>query len=549
MDVNTYNVDNAIKAVEHIISGISDYHKKKQKELESELLKTRTDINLTKEEKRKKVERLEERLEQLKDSYQKQQPAIQDVRTKLLELKNVGRQAVDYETSSKVSDLLRRIGDEKAIKIFSKEVDQQLARITKVSHELYKELQSKHTKGIQTNVFVQGRENGKIRMRNSEYGSQSLQSSVSRFSEGEFANSAQVKSSQSDTTNNKGLTEEERRRRAFPELETWKKELQTLPANDPKAPLLREAITVGESYADVLMTLRDIDTVLNTLNNRSKTPKTFDYMVQLQRETREERKSLEAKLDDLRNQMGMVLPSAPKRETEKQGEPEVVRTETRTQTEGKPLSKNPSDQEVSRYQEYQKLMREARLYAERSLRERGIYSGSMGYSNLLLEEQEKYLQSKGYSTDVIQKFQNEFESNYGWFSDLQRTVQQTTMDLRSQGIDPSSPTIGNISLAEQETLSRLKTEDVSRLSEQGLMKRKAQIAYMEQKLQIAAKQQVGQVKTDLEKKQEEVRQEKKKLSFFQRLKQERLNRRKQQELQQQQLLQQNDQIEQGGFRR
>lgn len=51
------------------------------------------------------------------------------------------------------------------------------------------------------------------------------------------------------------------------------KELQTLPANDPKAPLLREAITVGESYADVLMTLRDIDTVLNTLNNRSKTLK------------------------------------------------------------------------------------------------------------------------------------------------------------------------------------------------------------------------------------------------------------------------------------
>lgn len=119
--------------------------------------------------------------------------------------------------------MLRRIGDEKAIKIFSKEVDQQLARVTKVSHELYKELQSKHTKGIQTNVFVQGRENGKIRMRNSEYGSQSLQSSVSRFSEGEFANSARVKSSQSDTTNNKGLTEEERRRRAFPELETWKK--------------------------------------------------------------------------------------------------------------------------------------------------------------------------------------------------------------------------------------------------------------------------------------------------------------------------------------
>ena len=62
MDVNTYNVDNAIKAVEHIISGISDYHKKKQKELESELLKTRTDINLTKEEKRKKVERLEEQV-------------------------------------------------------------------------------------------------------------------------------------------------------------------------------------------------------------------------------------------------------------------------------------------------------------------------------------------------------------------------------------------------------------------------------------------------------------------------------------------------------
>ena len=114
------------------------------------------------------------------------------------------------------------------------------------------------------------------------------------------------------------------------------------------------------------------------------------------------------------------------------------------------------------------------------------------------------------------------------------------MDLRSQGIDPSSPTIGNISLAEQETLSRLKTEDVSRLSEQGLMKRKAQIAYMEQKLQKAAEQQVGQVKTDLEKQ---------KLSFFQRLKQERLNRKKQQELQQQQQLQQNDQIEQGGFRR
>ena len=443
MDVN-YSADNAIEAVEHIISGISDYHKKKQKELERELSKTRTDYNLTEEEKRKKVVGLESRLKQLKSNYPEQQTAIQDVRTKLLELKNVGRQAVDYETSSKVSDLLRRIGDEKAIKIFSKEVDQQLARITKVSHELYKELQSKHTKGIQTNVFVQGRENGKIRMRNSEYGSQSLQSSVSRFSEGEFANSARVKSSQSDTTNNKGLTEEERRRRAFPELETWKKELQTLPANDPKAPLLREAITVGESYADVLMTLRDIDTVLNTLNNRSKTPETFDYMEQLQRETREERKSLEAKLDDLRNQMGMVLPHAPKREAEKQGEPEVVRTETRTQTEGKPLSKNPTDQEVSRYQEYQKLMREARLYAERSLRERGIYSGSMGYSNLLLEEQEKYLQSKGYSTDVIQKFQNEFESNYGWFTDLQRTVQQTTMDLRSQGIDPSTPTIGNI---------------------------------------------------------------------------------------------------------
>lgn len=539
MDVN-YNVDNAIEAVEHIIHGISDYHKKKQKELERELSKTRTDYNLTEEEKRKKVEGLESRLKQLKSTYPEQQTAIQDVRTKLLELKNVGRQAVDYETSSKVSDLLRRIGDEKAIKIFSKEVDQQLARITKVSHELYKELQSKHTKGIQTNVFVQGRENGKIRMRNSEYGSQSLQSSVSRFSEGEFANSARVKSSQSDKTNNKGLTEEERRRRAFPELETWKKELQTLPANDPKAPLLREAITVGESYTDVLMTLRDIDTVLNTLNNLSKTPETIAYMEQLQRETLMERKGLEAKLDDLRNQMGMVLPSAPKRESEKQGEPEVVRTETRTQTEGKPLSKNPTDQEVSRYQEYQKLMREARLYAERSLRERGIYSGSMGYSNLLLEEQEKYLQSKGYSTDVIQKFQNEFESNYGWFTDLQRTVQQTTMDLRSQGIDPSSPTIGNISLAEQETLSRLKTEDVSRLSEQGLMKRKAQIAYMEQILQKAAEQQVGQVKTDLEKQ---------KLSFFQRLKQERLNRRKQQELQQQQQLQQNDQIEQGGFRR
>ena len=545
MDVN-YNVDNAIKAVEHIISGIDDYHKKKQKELERELSKTRTDYNLTEEEKRKKVVGLESRLKQLKSNYPEQQTAIQDVRTKLLELKKVGRQAVDYETSSKVSDLLHRIGDKKAIKIFSGEVDQQMARIAKVSHELYKTF--KHAKGIQTNVFVQGRKNGTILMRNSEYGSQSLQSSVSRFSEGEFVNSARVKSSQSDKTNNKGLTEEERRRRAFPELETWKKELQTLPANDPKAPLLREAITVGESYTDVLMTLRDIDTVLNTLNNLSKTPETIAYMEQLQRETLMERKGLEVKLDDLRNQMGMVLPSAPKRESEKQGEPEVVRTETRTQTEGKPLSKNPTDQEVSRYQEYQKLMREARLYAERSLRERGIYSGSMGYSNLLLEEQEKYLQSKGYSTDVIQKFQNEFESNYGWFSDLQRTVQQTTMDLRSQGIDPSSPTIGNISLAEQETLSRLKTEDVSRLSEQGLMKRKAQIAYMEQRLQKAAEQQVGQVKTDLEKKQEEVKQEKQKLSFFQRLKQERLNRRRQQELQQQQL-QQNDQIEQGGFRR
>lgn len=546
MDVN-YSADNAIEAVEHIISGISDHHKKKQKELERELLKTRTDDNLTKEEKKEKVERLEERLEQLKSSYQGQQRAIQDIRTKLLELKNVGRQAVDHETSSKVSDLLHRIGDKKAIKIFSGEVDQQMARIAKVSHELYKTF--KHAKGIQTNVFVQERKNGTILMRNSEYGSQSLQSSVSRFSEGEFVNSARVKSSQSDKTTNKGLTEEERRRRAFPELETWKKELQTLPANDPKAPLLREAITVGESYTDVLMTLRDIDTVLNTLNNLSKTPETIAYMEQLQRETLMERKGLEAKLDDLRNQMGMVLPRAPKRESEKQGEPVVVRTETRTQTEGKPLSKNPTDQEVSRYQEYQKLMREARLYAERSLRERGIYSGSMGYSNLLLEEQEKYLQSKGYSTDVIQKFQNEFESNYGWFSDLQRTVQQTTMDLRSQGIDPSSPAIGNISLAEQETLSRLKTEDVSRLSEQGLMKRKAQIAYMEQILQEAAEQQVGQLKTDLEKKQEEVRQEKKKLSFFQRLKQERLNRRKQQELQQQQQLQQNDQIEQGGFRR
>lgn len=539
MDVN-YNVDNAIEAVEHIISGISDYHKKKQKELERELSKTRTDYNLTEEEKRKKVVGLESRLKQLKSNYPEQQTAIQDVRTKLLELKKVGSQAVDYTSRKDVNSLLRRIGDEKAKKIFSKEVEQQSARVTKVSNELYKKLQSKHIEGIKTNVFVQGRENGTIRMRNSEYGSQSLQSSVSGFSKEEFANSARVKSSQSDTTNNMGLTEEERRRRAFPELETWKKELQTLPANDPKAPLLREAITVGESYADVLMTLRDIDTVLNTLNNRSKTPKTFDYMVQLQRETREERKSLEAKLDDLRNQMGMVLPSAPKREVEKQEEPEVVRTETRTQTEGKPFSKNPTDQEVSRYQEYQKLMREARLYAERSLRERGIYSGSMGYSNLLLEEQEKYLQSKGYSTDVIQKFQNEFESNYGWFTDLQRTVQQTTMDLRSQGIDPSSPTIGNISLAEQETLSRLKTEDVSRLSEQGLMKRKAQIAYMEQKLQKAAEQQVGQVKTDLEKQ---------KLSFFQRLKQERLNRKKQQELQQQQQLQQNDQIEQGGFRR
>lgn len=546
MDVNTYSADNAIKAVEHIIYGISDYHKKKQKELESEILKTRTDINLTKEEKREKMERLDKRLEQLKSNYQGQQRAIQDVRTKLLELKNVGRQAVDYETSSKVSDLLRRIGDEKAIKIFSGEVDQQLARITEVSHELYKELQSKHTKGIQTNVFVQGRENGTIRMRNSEHGSQSLQSSVSRFSEGEFANSARVKSSQSDKTNNKGLTEEERRRRAFPELETWKKELQTLPANDPKAPLLREAITVGESCTDVLMTLRDIDTVLNTLNNLSKTPETIAYMEQLQRETLMERKGLEAKLDDLRNQMGMVLPSAPKRKVEKQGEPEVVRTEAKTQTASK---KNPTDQEVSRYQEYQKLMREARLYAERSLRERGIYSGSMGYSNLLLEEQEKYLQSKGYSTDAIQKFQSEFESNYGWFTDLQRTVQQTTMDLRSQGIDPSSPTIGNISLAEQETLSRLKAEDVSRLSEQGLMKRKAQIAYLEQRLQKAAEQQVGQVKTDLDQKQEEVRQEKQKLSLFQRLKQERLNRRKQQELQQQQQLQQNDQIEQGGFRK
>lgn len=546
MDVN-YSADNAIEAVEHIIFGISGHHKKKQKELERELLKTRTDVNLTKEEKKEKVERLEERLDQLKDSYQKQQKAIQAVCTKLSELKKVGSQAVDYKTSSKVSDLLHRIGDKKAIKIFSGEVDQQMARIAKVSHELYKTF--KHAKGIQTNVFVQERKNGTILMRNSEYGSQSLQSSVSIFSEGEFVNSARVKSSQRDKTNNKGLTEEERRRRAFPELETWKKELQTLPANDPKAPLLREAITVGESYTDVLMTLRDIDTVLNTLNNLSKTPETIAYMEQLQRETLMERKGLEAKLDDLRNQMGMVLPRAPKRESEKQGEPEVVRTETRTQPEVKPLSKNPTDQEVSRYQEYQKLMREARLYAERSLRERGIYSGSMGYSNLLLEEQEKYLQSKGYSTDVIQKFQNEFESNYGWFTDLQRTVQQTTMDLRSQGIDPSSPTIGNISLAEQETLSRLKTEDVSRLSEQGLMKRKAQIAYMEQILQKAAEQQVGQVKTDLEKKQEEVRQEKKKLSFFQRLKQERLNRRKQQELQQQQQLQQNDQIEQGGFRR
>lgn len=547
MDVN-YSADNAIKAVEHIISGISDHHKKKQKELERELSKTRTDYNLTEEEKRKKVVGLESRLKQLKSNYPEQQTAIQDVRTKLSELKKVGSQAVDYTSRKDVNSLLRRIGDEKAKKIFSKEVEQQSARITEVSQELYKTLQSKHIEGIKTNVFVQGRENGTIRMRNSEYGSQSLQSSVSKFSVEEFKNSARVKSSQSDKTNNKGLTEEERRRRAFPELETWKKELQTLPANDPKAPLLREAITVGESYTDVLMTLRDIDTVLNTLNNLSKTPETIAYMEQLQRETLMERKGLEAKLDDLRNQMGMVLPSAPKRESEKQGEPEVVRTETRTQTEGKPLSKNPTDQEVSRYQEYQKLMREARLYAERSLRERGIYSGSMGYSNLLLEEQEKYLQSKGYSTDVIQKFQNEFESNYGWFSDLQRTVQQTTMDLRSQGIDPSSPTIGNISLAEQETFSRLKAEDVSRLSEQGLMKRKAQIAYLEQRLQKAAEQQVGQVKTDLDQKQEEVRQEKQKLSFFQRLKQERLNRRRQQELQQQQL-QQNDQIEQGGFRR
>lgn len=40
-----------------------------------------------KRRKKKKVERLEKRLEQLKDSYQEQQPAIQDVRTKLLELK------------------------------------------------------------------------------------------------------------------------------------------------------------------------------------------------------------------------------------------------------------------------------------------------------------------------------------------------------------------------------------------------------------------------------------------------------------------------------
>ena len=69
MDVNTYNVDNAIKAVEHIISGISDYHKKKQKELERELSKTRTDYNLTEEEKRKKVEGLESRLKQLKSTY------------------------------------------------------------------------------------------------------------------------------------------------------------------------------------------------------------------------------------------------------------------------------------------------------------------------------------------------------------------------------------------------------------------------------------------------------------------------------------------------
>lgn len=549
MSLDYYNADNSINALEHIIHGISDYHKKRVKKLEHDILKTSTDYDIPSTKREARVAQLEKSLKTIEHDYQKQQKTIQQIRSQLFELKDAGRQTLDYTSRKDVNSLLRRIGDKKAIKIFSGEVDQQMARITEVSHELYKELQSKHTKGIQTNVFVQGRENGTILMRNSEHGSQSLQSSVSRFSEGEFANSARVKSSQSDKTTNKGLTEEERRRRAFPELETWKKELQTLPANDPKAPLLREAITVGESYTDVLMTLRDIDTVLNTLNNLSKTPETIAYMEQLQRETLMERKGLEAKLDDLRNQMGMVLPSAPKRESEKQGEPEVVRTETRTQPEGKPLSKNPTDQEVSRYQEYQKLMREARLYAERSLRERGIYSGSMGYSNLLLEEQEKYLQSKGYSTDVIQKFQNEFESNYGWFSDLQRTVQQTTMDLRSQGIDPGSPTIGNISLAEQETLSRLKTEDGSRLSEQGLMKRKAQIAYLEQRLQKAAEQQVGQVKTDLDQKQEEVRQEKQKLSFFQRLKQERLNRRKQQELQQQQQLQQNDQIEQGGFRR
>ena len=117
MDVN-YNVDNAIEAVEHIIHGISDYHKKKQKELERELSKTRTDVNLTKEEKREKVERLEKRLKQLKSNYQEQQTAIQDVRTKLSELKKVGSQAVDYTSRKDVNSLLRRIGDEKAKKIF-----------------------------------------------------------------------------------------------------------------------------------------------------------------------------------------------------------------------------------------------------------------------------------------------------------------------------------------------------------------------------------------------------------------------------------------------
>ena len=178
MSLDYYNADNSINALEHIIHGISDYHKKRVKKLEHDILKTSTDFDIPSTKREARVAQLEKSLKTIEHDYQKQQKTIQQIRSQLFELKDAGRQTLDYTSRKDVNSLLRRIGDEKAKKIFSKEVDQQLARVTKVSHELYKTLQSRQTRNIKTNTFVDGRVDGEIQLHTNELVGQKLQKSI-----------------------------------------------------------------------------------------------------------------------------------------------------------------------------------------------------------------------------------------------------------------------------------------------------------------------------------------------------------------------------------